>query len=151
VFLGGPGIGGPWRTCQALRAGLRTHGIEVRWLRLGPDAKAIMDREEWAQERELGTGLAPDTPDERKQAIAMLDHLESAGCDVIFVNVLADRVQSSVVRHLDPHLRRIMIVHSITPGTYAAARSIREHVHATVAVSPRIRNDLIQRLGFSAE
>jgi glycosyltransferase involved in cell wall biosynthesis len=110
-----------------------------------------MDAPEWAHERELGTVLALDTRDERKQAVAMLDHLESTDYDLIFVNVLADRVQSSVVRHLESRLRRIMIVHSITPGTYAAARSIRDYVHATVGVSPRIRSDLIQRAGFSAE
>jgi hypothetical protein len=41
-----------------------------------------------------------------------------------------------------------MIVHSITPGTYAAARSIRDYVHATVGVS-RISDDLVQRAGFA--
>ena len=57
----------------------------------------------------------------------------------------------SAVRYLRTEMLRIMIVHNITPGTYAAARSIREHVHVTIGVSPRIRNDLVQRHGFSPD
>ena len=151
AFLGAPGIGGPYRTGKALRDGLRPHGFTVRWLCLGPDAQALIDRPEWAHERAFGSVLASDTRDERQQAVALLDHLETVGYDIIIVNVLADRVQSSVVRHLDPRIRRIMIVHSITPGTYAAARSIRDYVHATVGVSPRISDDLVQRAGFAPE
>jgi glycosyltransferase involved in cell wall biosynthesis len=128
---------------------LRGHGFTVRWLCLGPDAQALIDTPEWAHERAFGSVLASGTRDERQQAVALLDHLETVGYDIIIVNVLADRVQSSVVRHLDPRIRRIMIVHNITPGTYAAARSIRDYVHATVGVSPRISDDLVQRAGFT--
>jgi glycosyltransferase involved in cell wall biosynthesis len=148
AFLGAPGIGGPYRTGRALREGLRAHRLTVRWLSQGADAKAVIERPEWTDERSFGSVLAPHSRDEREQAIALLDHLEGEGYDAIIVNVLADRVQSSVVRHLHPRIRRIMIVHSITPGTYAAAQSIADYVHATVGVSPRIRNDLLQRSGF---
>ena len=48
AFLGAPGIGGPYRTGKALRDGLRPHGFTVRWLCLGPDAQALIDRPEWA-------------------------------------------------------------------------------------------------------
>ncbi|MEA2780602.1 MAG: hypothetical protein QOK29_2146 [Rhodospirillaceae bacterium] len=152
AFLGGgPGIGGLYRICRELREGLRGHGLTVRWLCLGPDPQAIITSPEWAHEREFGSVLAQDTRDERRQALTLLDHLETAGYKAVLVNVLADRVQSNVVRHLDPRIRRIMIVHNITPGTYAAAKSIRDYVHATVGVSPRIRDDLVQRVGFPAE
>ncbi|MDA4634298.1 hypothetical protein NZA98_24930, partial [Escherichia coli] len=46
---------------------------------------------------------------------------------------------------------RIMIVHNITAGTYSAANAIKNHVHATVGVSDRIRSDLIRKLGFPAD
>jgi glycosyltransferase involved in cell wall biosynthesis len=118
---------------------------------MGPDAQALIESPEWADERALGSVVAANTRKERSQALALLDHLETVGYNVVLVNVLADRVQSSVIRHLDSRIRRIMIVHSITPGTYAAARSIRDHVHAAVGVSPRIRSDLVQRAGFPAE
>jgi glycosyltransferase involved in cell wall biosynthesis len=145
AFLGNLGVGGPYRTFTAFRNGLRAYGFTVRWLSLGPDAQALIDAPEWAHERAFGSVLAPDTRDERQQAVALLDHLETEGYVAVIVNVLGDRVQSSIVRHLDRQIRRIMIVHSITPGTYAAARSIQNYVHAIVGVSPRIREDLVRQ------
>lgn len=53
------------------------------------------------------------------------------------------------MRYLPADILRIMIVHNITPGTYAAARAIRDHVHATVGVSKRCR-DLVRQHGFDA-
>jgi glycosyltransferase involved in cell wall biosynthesis len=71
--------------------------------------------------------------------------------DGIFVNVLTSLAEMSTVRYLPRDLTRIMIVHSITPGTYAAARAIRDYVHAVVGVSPRISQDLIRKFRFSPE
>jgi glycosyltransferase involved in cell wall biosynthesis len=77
--------------------------------------------------------------------------LEAASFDALFVNVLSDAVQTNLARYLPSSLHRILIVHNITPGTYAAAASVRDHVHATVAISPRIQDDLVRKYGFSAE
>jgi glycosyltransferase involved in cell wall biosynthesis len=107
-----------------------------------------MERPQWEHEHEFGVVVASDTPDEGRQARILLDHLEHDSYDGVFVNVLGDRVQTNIVRYLDKTIRRIMIVHSVTIGTYAAAHSIRDHVHATVGVSPRIRDDLVCQLHF---
>jgi hypothetical protein len=72
-----------------------------------------------------------------KRPVALLVHLEEVGCDIIIVNVLADRVQGSAARHLNPRLAD-HDVHSITPGASAAARPIRDCVHEMVGLSPRI-------------
>lgn len=148
AYFGFPGIGGPHRVYSELREQLRHWGTEVRWLALGPGPHAIMERPQWAHEHEFGVVVASDTPDEGRQARILLDHLEHDSYDGVFVNVLGDRVQTNIVRYLDKTIRRIMIVHSVTIGTYAAAHSIRDHVHATVGVSPRIRDDLVCRLHF---
>ena len=68
-----------------------------------------------------------------------------------FVNVLCDRLSTNLMRYMEPDLLRVMLVHNITMGTYAAAASIRDHVHGTIGVSQRIANDLIQKHGFSSE
>jgi glycosyltransferase involved in cell wall biosynthesis len=86
-----------------------------------------------------------------QQAAALLDHLESGLYDAVVANVLTEAVPTNAMRYLSPAVPRIVIVHNITPGTYAAARAIRDHVHATVAVSPRIRGDLVARHGFAAD
>src|SRR5690606_4351058 len=67
----------------------------------------------------------------------------------VIVNVLADQVQMNIVRYLAPDILRLMIVHNMTPGTYAAARALRPHVHAAVCVSVRCRDDLVGQHGFS--
>jgi glycosyltransferase involved in cell wall biosynthesis len=65
------------------------------------------------------------------------------------VNVLGGRIETNVMRYLPEQLLKVMVVHTITPATYAAARSVREHVHATICVSPRIRADLTGTHGFN--
>lgn len=66
----------------------------------------------------------------------------------VFVNVLGGEVEANLMRYLPREVFRVMIVHSITRGTYRFARCIRDNVHLTVGVSPRIRNDLVQMFGF---
>lgn len=142
-----PHAGGTYSVFRELRAGLAPHGVEVRWLGLGPSEA---DRDPaWTEAFAFGTlvdargGLGP-----AGQAAALAAELERGGYDGVFVNVLADQVQMNLVRYLPPRLLRVMIVHTITPATYAAARSLRDHVHATVAVSERCRADLVGRHGF---
>jgi glycosyltransferase involved in cell wall biosynthesis len=148
AYFGNPRLGGTYAVYRQLRDGLRNFGWSVRWVGLGPEAQLLADQAEWAAERQFGEVIAAGRTDEREQAAAFLRHLETVDYGAVFVNVLANRVQTNAVRYLDPAIRRIMIVHSITPGTYAAARSIRDYVHMTVGISPRIRDDLVRHCGF---
>lgn len=151
AYFGIPHTGGTYTVYHSLREGLAPHGIQVSWVGTGTSAQAALDDPAWAHERARGVALATDTDNDKRQAQALLEHLESAGYDGVFVNVLASKVQTNAVRYLYPHLLRVMLVHSISIGTYAAARSIRDHVHATVGVSPRIRTDLVCKFNFVAQ
>jgi glycosyltransferase involved in cell wall biosynthesis len=148
AYFGSPHLGGTYTVYRLLRDGLRRHGLTVRWLALGAEAQARLDRQAWQGALDSGMTIAPHSRDEREQGVALLEHLESGAYDAVFVNVLADRVQTNAMRYLDASVIRIMIAHNITPGTYAAARSIRDHVHAAVGVSPRICDDLVGKLRF---
>lgn len=148
AYFGIPHTGGTYTVYNSLRTGLAQHGIAVKWLGLGPYAQAAFDNPQWAHEREHGVVIAGQIDDDRLQADALIQYLESSDFDGVFVNVLAGRVETNAIRYLDPAIKRVMIVHSITPGTYAAARAVRDHVHATVGVSPRIRSDLLKSHGF---
>ncbi|GAF91585.1 unnamed protein product, partial [marine sediment metagenome] len=68
-----------------------------------------------------------------------------------FMNAMCGRVATNFVRYIDNDFARIMIVHTITVATYGAARAMRDYVHATVGVSPRISADLIKHKGFDSE
>ena len=148
AYFGYPHTGGTWTVFVMLREGLARHGIKVVWLASGTKAAAGAAEPHWAAERESGTVVSGDTDDGPTRARALAAHIAAEGIDGVFVNVLAGAVETNLARYLDPAVLRVMIVHNITPGTYAAARAVRDHVHATVGVSPRIRDDLVAHRGF---
>lgn len=148
AYFGIPQIGGTYTVYNSLRTGLAHHGISVKWLGVGPNAQSAFDNPQWEHEREHGIVIAGQIDNDRLQAKALIQHLESSDFDGVFINVLAGRVETNAMRYLDCSIKRVMIVHSITPGTYAAARTVRDYVHATIGVSPRIQQDLVSRHGF---
>ena len=119
AFFGMPHLGGTYSVFRNLRPGLGARAIELRWVGTGP-SKALLHNP-WPSEMAWGTVVSPQEADEQRQASALVEHLEHGGYDAVFVNVLADRVQTNAVRYLDPRVLRVMVVHNITPGTYAAA------------------------------
>lgn len=146
-----PHLGGTYSVFRNLRQGLATQGIELCWLAASGAAHEAALGEFFAAERSSGRLVGRPGDDAPAQARALHDVLVDEGFDGVVVNVLADAVETNLTRYLPPHLLRVLLVHNITPGTYAAAAAIRDHVHATVAISPRIRDDLIGRYGFAAE
>ncbi len=148
AYLVKPHIGGTYTVFTQLRSGLAAHGITVEWLSLQRHAQ-ITDID-WSDAMAYGT-FVPVTPasTQRDEAMALESAIRLRGYDGIFVNVLADPVETNMVRYLPDKLLRLMIVHNITPGTYAAASAIRNRVHATACVSDRCRRDLIRKYGFS--
>lgn len=151
AYLGVPHFGGTHTVYVSLRDGLADHGIEVRWLGVGSRARAVTADPAWTLERAHGDVIETATDDDRQLAEAMIQYLLRARYAGVFVNVLASRIQTNAVRFMPDELRRIMIVHGITPATYAAAAAIRDHVHATVCVAPRIRVDLCAQHGFPSD
>lgn len=146
-----PHIGGTYTVYKAVHAALAEKGIVVRWLGVGPSAKAIFEDPVWESDRSIGEITGEKTEQEKEQAQALIEHIETEAYDGVFVNAACNRVHGNVVRYLDSRIRRIMTVHTITVATYSAARALRDFVHSTVCVSPRIRHDLIKRNGFSEQ
>jgi glycosyltransferase involved in cell wall biosynthesis len=133
---------------KAVRAGLAARGVDVRWVGVGPDDKAAMQDNHWKAELAHGEVVGGDISEEQGQARALIAWLHSEGFDGVFVNAACNRVHSNVIRYLGAEIRRIMTVHTITVGTYAGARALRGRIHATVCVSPRIRDDLVKKRDF---
>ncbi|CAN7612475.1 glycosyltransferase family 4 protein [Phyllobacterium sp. LjRoot231] len=145
-----PHIGGTYTVFKQLRKGLAMHGIDVHWLGFGKSNPLV--NPEWQSEAAFGTMVeAPEAADEQAQARLVAAAVRNGGFDGIFVNVLTDRVQMNIARYLPANIMRIMIVHNITPGTYAAAVAIKDHVHATIGVSERCRGDLVEKYKFDKE
>ena len=141
-----PHLGGTYSVYLNLRAGLQSRGIEVQGVALAAPDSGIPPGNDLDRDFLLLPGGGRS---EANDGRVLIDRLRAADFNGIFVNVLAERMQMNVARYLPRDMLRIMIVHSITPATYAAAACIRDNVHATVAVSERARRDLIARHGFS--
>lgn len=145
-----PHIGGTFTAFLRLREGLALQGIEALWLDVGEDARQAYDAPEWSAHREYGIP-APGAPTPKDLVASTIETIERERLDGVFVNVLTDPVLTSVARHLPERIVRVMVVHNITPGTYEAARAVRDHVHVTIGVSPRIRDDLVSGYGFDPQ
>jgi glycosyltransferase involved in cell wall biosynthesis len=144
-----PHMGGTYTVFRHLRGGLAPHGVDLRWLGLSHGGWSIPP----GLEREAAFGTLVETPpgDGKSVARQLEEAIVAEGFDGVIVNVLSDRVQTNIVRYLSPKILRLMVVHNITPGTYAAAHAIRPYVHTTVCVSRRCRDDLVKRHHFPAE
>lgn len=151
IYFGIPHMGGTYTVYRHLRDGLQPYGIDIRWAGLGRHAYEVAFDRQWLHEHANGAVVGADCLSEMELAGSFRDHIVEEEYVGLFVNVLADRVQTNIVRYLPANIRRVMIVHTITPATYAAARAVRDYVHVTVGVSPRIKNDLISRFGFDPE
>ena len=116
AYFGMPHIGGTYTVFKMLRAGLREHGIEVRWIGVGPGAPDLDI--EWRDEMDCGAMVDPEGRlDAEGQAAALVAEIRGGGYDGVFVNVLANQVQTNIARYLPCDVLRIMIVHNMTPGT----------------------------------
>lgn len=157
AFFVHPHIGGTFSVFQRLRTALAPSGIELRWLATGSDDRklsaATSDDTSLLGDADA-TGDVVDAMGrltEQQRAAAFVEFLRDKDYRAVFVNVLTNRFETNMVRYLPDDILRIMIVHNITPGTYAAAAAIRDHVHASIGVSPRCRDDLIRAHGFSPQ
>lgn len=145
-----PHLGGTYSVFRHLRVGLALHGIELCWLGLLPAGQGLAPGLE--REAAFGTLVEAASGDDEKSTARLMERaILTGGFDGVIVNVLSDRIQTNIVRYLPDDLIRLMVVHNITPGTYAAAEAIRPHVHATVCVSQRCRDDLVKHHNFPAE
>ncbi|MRN65767.1 glycosyltransferase family 4 protein [Brucella sp. 10RB9213] len=146
-----PHIGGTYSVFTRLRASLARSGMDLRWLAAGAPGEAVVVPREQGLEDAMRRGDIIDRMgvlDEETRAKRFVDFLLENRFEAVFVNVLSHRFETNLVRYLPADILRVMIVHSITPGTYAAAQAIRDHVHATVGVSKRCRDDLVRGYGF---
>lgn len=145
AYLGRTHLGGTYTVFKNLRDGLAEAGVDVRCVGVdyrGGHAKTSVEV--------IPDGLLLRAGQSGEAEVAWALRSVLADFDGVIVNVLGDRLATNLTRYLPARLMKLLIVHNITPGTYAAARAVRDHVHATVAIAPRIFHDLAGRYGFAA-
>ncbi len=148
AFLVVPHMGGTYSVFVALRQALAQQGLTLDWVGYSKNAKAIQADPFFAKEASRGHLIDAGNMPDGQIGAALVQQL--ARYDLVFLNVLTGIPEMSVAANLPPQIRRVMIVHNITPGTYAAAKAVAPFVHAAVGVAPRIQNDLRRKLRLSA-
>jgi glycosyltransferase involved in cell wall biosynthesis len=145
-----PHVGGTFAVHRQLRSGLRAYGIDVDWLCSSREAGGRSNDPAFSDEARSGAYVGRATDSEHEAVKALYEAVSEGHYDGVILHVLAERAPAILMQYLPASVLRIMVVHNITPGTYAAAAAMRPFVHATVGVSPRIREDLIRRYGFNS-
>jgi glycosyltransferase involved in cell wall biosynthesis len=146
-----PHLGGTFQVFRLLRSGLRPYGVTVQWVGVGEGAHQRLTEPCWSAEMAHGFVVGARNGSSDAWARQLVRSIEAARFDAVVINVLADTVQMNLARYLPSQILRILIVHCGTPGSYGAARAVRDYVHATVAISPRIQEDLVFHHGFMPE
>lgn len=148
AFVMMPHLGGIYSVYRALRTGLLRHDVDLKWVGIGPGSTRAVRQPAWAYEQPNGAVVATDEGvSEAGLGAALVNHLSTGGYAGVFVNSLMAPFEMNVPRYLPCRVRRIVIVHNITPATYSAAVALRHHVDGAVGVSPRVADDLVRR-GF---
>ncbi len=143
-----PALGGIYSVFLNLRRALQPYGADLTWVAAGKSiARQALDAAT-AQDLASGTLLATETDDELAKATALTRYIAETNPALVLFHVFGGPLETNLARYLPGHIRRVLVVHSISHATYRAARAIRDSVHATVGVSPRIASDVVQRYGF---
>lgn len=150
AYLCVPPVGGLRTLYLNLRNGLASQGIRLFWLGSGRrDAQAAVDRGVYAEVPD-GVIVAPDCDDDRACVKALIDYIADHQISVVLLHSVAVTIHAGLAYCLPAEVKRIFIVHSISPMTYRVAGGMRDYVHCTVAVCPRIQRDLVRHYGFDA-
>lgn len=140
AFFGPAYLSGITTFYATLAAGLAPYGIELHRIGVN-DRKPVHD---------AGDGTLIDRAGltDRELSEALYRAAMDGGYDGVFFNILVEPFTANLARYLPERMTKVLILHGITSGAYTWARSIRDWLHHTVAISPRMRDDLVSRWGF---
>jgi glycosyltransferase involved in cell wall biosynthesis len=139
AFFGPAYLSGISTFYSTLAAGLAPHGIALHRIGLHSDRPILGSGE--------GTFIDRAGLTDRQVSEQLYRAVVDGGYDGVFVNILVDPFSANLARYLPERMTRILILHGITSGMYTWARAIRPWLHHTVAIAPRMRDDL-PRWGF---
>jgi glycosyltransferase involved in cell wall biosynthesis len=95
-----------------------------------------------------GEIVVPGTDDLGDRTRALVERIGEISPDALICHARGDPIDFNAIRYLPASIPKILILHGSTLAVYRAARAVRDHVNVTVAISPRIKEDLISSYGF---
>jgi glycosyltransferase involved in cell wall biosynthesis len=98
-----------------------------------------------------GEVIAPETDNLIKRTRALVEHVARISPDILIFPALGDPIELNAIRYVPENIPRVLIIHSSSLATYRGSRTVQDHANTTVAISPRIEQDLILSYGFQRE
>lgn len=140
VFFGPTYLSGITTFYATLARGLAAHGIDLHRIGVKDHRPADVQAEGTLIDR---AGLT-----DRQLSEALYRATMDGGYDGVFFNIFVDPYTANLARYLPDSMTKVLVLHGITSGTYAWARAIRDWLHHTVVIAPRMRSDLAASWGF---
>lgn len=147
-YLGSPGPYGHFTLFRNVRSGLAAQGQTIRWIGNGTWAAETMRDPAWASEIPFGEVVGGESTDQDTLGKALVRHIVDRQYEAILFNFPQNRCEMNVARYLPESILRVLVVGMMGNGTYRLCRGVRDNVHATVALAPRIRDDLVEHFDF---
>lgn len=129
-----------------LLPGLADRGCEMTWLSSGAAHAQLIS--EFDGKHTEGEIVARDSDDLVERTKALIGAIEAISPDILIWPALGDPIELNAIRYVPKSVPRVLILHSSSLATYRGARAVREYVSQTVAISPRIQQDLVSNYGF---
>lgn len=146
VSLLAPIRSGVYQFHRNISSGLAKHGCSITWLCSGSEFKSQIDA--GGVEQTDGQIVAADSDDMTVRTTALVRHLGELSPEVLICHARGDPVDFNSIRYLPESIPKILVLHGSTLAVYRGARAVRDYVGATVAISPRIEQDLISTYDF---
>jgi glycosyltransferase involved in cell wall biosynthesis len=140
---------GVYQVHRTLSRGLTQRGCAITWLCSGSTQARLISVN--GAEPSDGEVIASHTDNLIDRTRALAERVSEISPDALFCHAAGDRVDMNAIRYLPDSIPKILIIHSTSLGTYRSARAVRDYVNATVAISPRVEQDLILAYGFRGE
>jgi len=149
ISLLAPIRSGVYQFHRNLSRGLTERGCSVSWLCSGSTHAGLIAAE--GAEPSDGEVVAQDTDALTARTRALVRRIGEISPDVLICHARGDPVDFNAIRYLPLSIPRVLVLHGSTLAVYRGARAIRDYVNATVAISPRIKQDLITSYGFNED
>ena len=137
---------GVYQFHRNLLSGLASHECSISWLCSGSENTRLVAAE--SAEPTDGEIVAPDASDLGRRTRALVDRMNDIAPDALICHARGDPVDFNAIRYFQASIPKILVLHGSTLAVYRAARAVRDYVNVTVAISPRIKEDLINSYGF---
>jgi glycosyltransferase involved in cell wall biosynthesis len=146
VSLIGPAPCGAYQVHLDLMHKLAQRGCSLTWLSSGAASAAAFQMGGF--EQSPGNLVAAHSDDMSVRTRALADRLHEISPDMLLCHAIGDKTDFNAIRYFAQSIPKILILHNTMVAVYRAARSVRDYVNATVAISQRVEQDLVSSYGF---